>query len=55
MNPLHYIRGTGINEYLNNWILPWVMPVIVASMYDETEIEKRIKFMKGEPDGKQGN
>ena len=55
MNPLKFNMGTGVNEFFNNWIAPWVMPAIVASMYDETEIEKRIKYMKGAPDGKQGN
>ena len=55
MNPLHYIKGTGINEYFNNWILPWVMPYIKATMYDETEIEKRIKHMRGTPEDKKGD
>ena len=48
MNPL-------FNEWFSTWMLPYLVPFIKATMYDEKEIEKRIKYMKGVPDGKQGN
>ena len=43
------------NEWFSTWFLPYLEPVIKATMYDEKTVEKQIKLMKGAPDGKQGN
>jgi len=43
--------NTLFNEWFSTWMLPYLEPVIKATMYDEKEIEKRIKYMKGDKDG----
>lgn len=45
MNPI-------VNEWFSQWMLPYLAPYIVATMYDEKTVEKQLKLMKGETHGK---
>ena len=38
------------NEAWNQWLYQFVAPMVVPTMYNEEEIEKRIKYAKGEKD-----